>query len=87
MHMFLPIRIFGLTFGALICVTAAAGDFTMAAVGSFGERLTDCRVDSFRFLNAAPGTRGEYKDSFHLDYARTGVARLTTERPLAVAFL
>ena len=37
---------------------------TMIAVGSFGEALTSCRVDSFRLSNTNPETLREYADHF-----------------------
>ncbi len=48
----------------LVSKTSAAG-FTIAAVGAFGERLSNCRVDNFRLSNGRPEQRSEYKDSFH----------------------
>jgi hypothetical protein len=39
-------------------------NFTIAAVGAFGEPLTGCRVESFRSTDTAVGKRHDYKDRF-----------------------
>jgi len=45
----------------LIAVKASAADFTITAVGAFGEPLTTCRVESFQSLHP----KHEYKQRFH----------------------
>jgi hypothetical protein len=39
-------------------------NFTIAAIGGFGEPLTGCRVESFRLVDPASSTRQDYKDHF-----------------------
>jgi hypothetical protein len=43
---------------------ALAEDFTVAAVGAFGEQLTNCRVDGFRLVSPVLAKQSEYKRSF-----------------------
>src|SRR5215469_4447014 len=39
-------------------------NFTIVAVGAFGEPLTGCRVESFRLADTASNTQRDYKDHF-----------------------
>jgi hypothetical protein len=54
----------GLGLCVLFSAGASAASFTIAAVGAFGEPLTECRVDSFRSSTGAAGEPREYKNSF-----------------------
>jgi hypothetical protein len=63
--MTLSLRLFAFTVYGLVGVSAIARDLRLAAVGSFGEPLTGCRVDSFRPIIAGLRARAEYSDSFN----------------------
>jgi hypothetical protein len=42
----------------------AASDFTLVAVGSFGEKLDSCRIERFRPLNESGGMDSDYSGRF-----------------------
>ena len=60
--MALRLQILGFALGSLLVSRAYPAGFTIAAVGAFGEELSNCRVDNFRLSNGETGTRSEYKD-------------------------
>jgi hypothetical protein len=57
-------QVLGLLIGALVGDNAFGANFTMVAVGAFGEPLTECRVESFQSAEARVKHRNDYKGRF-----------------------
>lgn len=57
-------QIFSLLFGALVGANVFAANFSMAAIGQFGEPLTECRVESFLLIGTTARHVNDYKDRF-----------------------
>jgi hypothetical protein len=58
------IRVCGLAFALLLCGDATADDVSLVAVGTFGEALTSCNVDSFRLDRSEGNEILEFRDHF-----------------------
>ena len=57
-------RIAGFVVGALLSAESFAEEFTLAAVGGFGEPLTECRVESFQPTGRGVKRAADYKTRF-----------------------
>jgi hypothetical protein len=57
-------RIAVMLLGALVGVKGFGANFTLVAVGGFGEPLTECRVESFRPSGTGAKHASDYKERF-----------------------
>jgi hypothetical protein len=57
-------RVLGLVIGTLVADNTFGANFTMVAVGAFGEPLTECRVESFKSTGIRSNRPNDYKSRF-----------------------